>query len=42
MCVQVEELQKELSELEKQNEELEDEVEMRKEEYMDEIAELQV
>ena len=36
------ELEKELAELEKCNEELEDEVEMKTAAYMDEIAELEV
>lgn len=39
---QISELQTELTELEKCNEELEDEVEMKKAAYMDEIAELEV
>jgi len=41
MKMLISELQKELSELEKYNEELEDEVEMKKAAYMDEIAELE-
>ncbi|XP_044060897.1 type III intermediate filament [Siniperca chuatsi] len=41
MKMLVSELQKELAELEKCNEELEDEVEMKKAAYMDEIAELE-
>ena len=40
--LQISELQKELSELEKYNEELEDEVEMKKAMYMEDIAELEV
>ncbi len=40
--LQISELQEELAELEKCNEELEDEVEMKKAAYMDEIAELEV
>ncbi|TKS72181.1 Vimentin [Collichthys lucidus] len=42
MKILISELQKELAELEKWNEELEDEVEMKKAAYMDEIAELEV
>ncbi|TMS17830.1 Vimentin [Larimichthys crocea] len=42
IMTQISELQKELAELEKLNEELEDEVEMKKAAYMDEIAELEV
>eukprot|EP00064_Thunnus_orientalis_P013251 superscaffoldBa00002130_g13288 len=41
MKMLISELQKELSELEKYNEELEDEVEMKKAAYMEEIAELE-
>ncbi|XP_019133928.1 peripherin [Larimichthys crocea] len=41
MKMLISELQKELAELEKLNEELEDEVEMKKAAYMDEIAELE-
>ncbi|XP_023253787.1 peripherin-like [Seriola lalandi dorsalis] len=41
MKVQISELEKELAELEKCNEELEDEIEMKKAAYMDEIAELE-
>ncbi|XP_029369108.1 type III intermediate filament [Echeneis naucrates] len=41
MKKQIPELQKELAELEKRNEELEDEIEIRKAAYMDEIAELE-
>lgn len=40
--LQISELQKELSELEKCNEELEDEVEMKKAAYVEEIADLEV
>lgn len=42
VCLQISELQKELAELDKCNEELEDEVEMKEAAYMDEIAELEV
>lgn len=42
LFLKISELQKELAELEKHNEELEDEVEMKKAEYMDEIADLEV
>ncbi|GLD45911.1 peripherin-like protein, partial [Lates japonicus] len=41
MKMLISELQKELAELEKCNEELEDEIEMKKAAYMDEIAELE-
>lgn len=42
LFLQISELQKELAELETRNEELEDEVEIKKAAYMDEIAELEV
>lgn len=42
LLLKISELQKELAELEKHNEELEDEVEMKKAAYMDEIADLEV
>ncbi|KAG7224760.1 hypothetical protein INR49_013472, partial [Caranx melampygus] len=41
MKLQISELEKELAELERCNEELEDEIEMKKAAYMDEIAELE-
>lgn len=42
VCLQIAELQKELAELERQNEELEDEIEARKEAYLQEIEDLEV
>lgn len=42
LFLKISELQKELAELEKHNEELEDEVEMKNLAYMDEIADLEV
>lgn len=42
LFLQISELQKELAELENRNEELEDEVEIKRAAYMDEVAELEV